>query len=275
MALIVGTRTSLGRDVDDRRPSERGCGMMPRVAQWNATVRLRPLTARSAILSLLLGAHPPSATVSELVAFGRYVAINDSAVRAALTRMVASGDLLRTQSTYTLSDRLLERQLRQDESMRVPTGPWNGTWRVAAVVSTGKDPASRLNLRRSMLAAHFGELREGLWMRPDNLGWSPGDDIARDLELMRARPDRSTAELAHHLFQPQRWATVGHDLLALAEQASTPHDRFTAIATIVRHLTHDPLLPGDLLPADWPGPALRRGYDAFREEVIAQREHGW
>ena len=246
------------------------------VGQGNATtVRLRPLTARSAILSLLLGAHPPSATVSELVAFGRYVAINDSAVRAALTRMVASGDLHRSDGTYTLSDRLLERQHRQDEAMQVPTGPWTGAWRVAAVVSTGKDPASRLHLRRSMLAAHFGELREGVWMRPDNLTWSPGDDIAGDLELLRARPDRSTADLAHRLFQPQRWAAVGHDLLIHAGRARTPHDRFTAVATIVRHLTHDPLLPGELLPADWPGAALRRTYDAFRTEVIAQRERGW
>lgn len=249
--------------------------MMAAVSEVNHTVRLRPLTARSAILSLLLGVHPPSATVSELVAFGRYVDVNDSAVRAALTRMVASGDLQRAEGTYTLSDRLVQRQLRQDEAMRVPASPWNGTWRVAAVVSTGKDPASRLHLRRTMLAAHFGELREGLWMRPDNLTWQPGDDIADDLELMRAHPDRSTADLAHRLFQPQRWAVVGHDLLAHAASARTPHDRFTAVATIVRHLTHDPLLPGELLPADWPGTELRRTYDAFREEVIAQRERGW
>ena len=53
--------------------------MMAAVSEVNHTVRLRPLTARSAILSLLLGVHPPSATVSELVAFGRYVDVNDSA----------------------------------------------------------------------------------------------------------------------------------------------------------------------------------------------------
>ena len=131
---------------------------------------------------------PASVTVSEAVAFGRHVAINESAVRAALTRMVASGDLLRDQGTYTLSDRLVERQRRQDEAMKVPIGPWDGFWRVAAVISIGKDPASRLHLRRTMFAAHFGELREGLWMRPDNLSWHPGPDIAADLELMRARP---------------------------------------------------------------------------------------
>jgi phenylacetic acid degradation operon negative regulatory protein len=235
------------------------------------TVRLRPLTARSAILSLLLGAHPPSATVSEVVAFGRQVAINESAVRAALTRMVASGDLVRANGTYTLSDRLLERQHRQDEAMQVPVGPWNGTWWVAAVVSTGKDPSSRLHLRRSMLAAHFGELREGLWMRPDNVSWHPAADIAPDLELMRARPEHDAGDLAHRLFQPSRWAAIGQALLAHAEEAQTEHDRLTAVATIVRHLTHDPLLPTELLPKDWPGGALREAYDTFRTDLTDQR----
>lgn len=239
------------------------------------TVRLRPLTARSAILSLLLGAHPPSATVSEVVAFGRHVDINDSAVRAALTRMVSSGDLFRDKGVYTLSDRLLERQRRQDEAMTVPTEPWNGVWRVAAVVSSGKDPASRLHLRRSMLATHFGELREGVWMRPDNLDWRPSADIAGDLELMRARPDHNAENLVYRLFAPHRWAAVGRDLLVHARRATSPHDRLTAIATIVRHLTHDPLLPVELLPDDWPGDALRHTYDEFRHELEERRHDGW
>lgn len=239
------------------------------------TVRLRPLTARSAILSMLLGAHPPSATVGEVVAFGRHVDINESAVRAALTRMVASGDLQRAKGVYTLSDRLVERQRRQDEAMRVPADEWTGIWRVAAVVSTGKDPASRLHLRRTMIGAHFAELREGVWMRPDNLGWRPGPDIADDLEQMRARPEHNAAALAHRLFAPHRWAATGRDLLLHAERATTPHDRLTAVATIVRHLTHDPLLPQELLPDDWPGGALRRTYDAFRQELEERRSSGF
>ncbi|HET6165257.1 MAG TPA: PaaX family transcriptional regulator C-terminal domain-containing protein [Marmoricola sp.] len=231
-------------------------------------VRLRTLTARSAILSLLLGSHPPSATVSELVAFGRQLAIKESAVRAALTRMVAAADLHRDNGRYTLSDRLLERQRRQDEALEVPTGPWNGSWLVAAVVSNGRDRTSRLHLRRSMLAAHFGELREGVWMRPDNLAWHPDDAVAADLEILHARPTTPAADLVDRLFAPDTWASVGRDLLALAEASATPRDRLTAFATIVRHLTHDPLLPTQLLPADWPGPALRAAYAGFRDEVV-------
>jgi phenylacetic acid degradation operon negative regulatory protein len=121
-----------------------------------------------------------------------------------------------------------------------------------------------------MLAAHFGELREGLWMRPDNIGWHPVPDIADDLELMRARPDRDAAHLAQQLFEPARWASVGRALLDHAEQVTSARDRLTVFATIVRHLTHDPLLPAELLPDDWPGTALRETYDAFRDEVIRE-----
>ena len=232
------------------------------------SVRLRPLTARSAMLSLLLGAHPPSATVSDLVSFGRQVDIKESAVRAALTRMVGSGDLLRDNGTYTLPERLLERQRRQDEAMQVPTAPWDGSWSVAVVVSSGKDSGSRLHLRRSMLAAHFGELREGVWMRPDNLAWRPGPDISGDVALMGARPEGDPRELAGRLFGTVAWSSAGHDLLEYADRAATPRDRLTAFATIVRHLTRDPLLPAELLPADWPGTALRETYEAFRDEVV-------
>jgi phenylacetic acid degradation operon negative regulatory protein len=232
---------------------------------------MRPLTARSAILSLLLGTHPPAASVRELVAFGRQVAIKESAVRAALTRMVGAGDLHRDNGTYTLSDRLLERQRRQDEALEVPPGTWDGLWRVAAVVATGKDSSSRLRLRRSMLGAHFGELREGLWMRPDNLAWTPPTEIAGDIELLRARPDGDPTELAGRLFSTQRWAAIGRDLLAQSVRTTTPHNRFATFAAIVRHLTHDPLLPTELLPSDWPGIALRTAYAGFRDEVVGYR----
>jgi phenylacetic acid degradation operon negative regulatory protein len=34
-------------------------------------------------------------------------------------------------------------------------------------------------------------------------------------------------------------------------------------AAVLRHLLADPVLPDELLPADWPGLALRREYDPY------------
>ncbi len=54
--------------------------------------------------------------------------LGGSTLRAALSRMVAAGDLRRTDNGYRLSDRLLERQRRQDESVQPRTRPWDGDW---------------------------------------------------------------------------------------------------------------------------------------------------
>ncbi|MBN7571299.1 PaaX domain-containing protein, C- domain protein, partial [Mycobacteroides abscessus subsp. abscessus] len=59
-----------------------------------------PMTARSVILSLLLGAHPAELSVREIRALTTLFGISDTTVRVALTRMVAAGDLVRTEAGY-------------------------------------------------------------------------------------------------------------------------------------------------------------------------------
>src|SRR5690242_5384523 len=95
---------------------------------------IRPLSARSVVLSLLLGAHPPELPVSALVDAGELFEIAESTLRVALTRMVAGGDLERSDGVYRLSARMLERQRRQDEALDQP-GPWEGTWEMVVVTS--------------------------------------------------------------------------------------------------------------------------------------------
>ena len=48
----------------------------------------------------------------------------------------------------------------------------------------------------------------------------------------------------------------GHDTRALAPG-------FVMSAAVLRHFQADPLLPSELLPARWPGAALRDEYDRF------------
>ena len=93
------------------------------------------------MLSLLLGAHPPELPVSALVQAGEMFGIADATLRVALTRMVANGDLERTDGTYRLSSRMLERQRRQDEALD-PARAWDGTWET--VVTGVQDDGTRL-----------------------------------------------------------------------------------------------------------------------------------
>jgi phenylacetic acid degradation operon negative regulatory protein len=48
--------------------------------------------------------------------------------------------------------------------------------------------------------------------------------------------------------------------------------RFVIAAAIVRHLLTDPVLPDELLPADWPGTRLRTAYNDFAAELLARRD---
>ena len=127
------------------------------------------MTARSVVLSVLLGAHPAWATAGELIRLTADFGIKETTLRVALTRMVGAGDLIRSADGYRLSDRLLARQRRQDDAMRPGPGPGGETGYVVIVTSVGTDARTRAALRTTMHDKRFGELREGVWMRPDNL----------------------------------------------------------------------------------------------------------
>ena len=86
------------------------------------------MTARSVVLSVLLGAHPAWASASELIRLTADFGIKETTLRVALTRMVSAGDLIRSADGYRLSDRLLARQRRQDEAMRPRVKAWHGDW---------------------------------------------------------------------------------------------------------------------------------------------------
>lgn len=233
-----------------------------------ADLELRPLSARSVVLSLLLGLHPPELPVKELVRGVEPFGVGGSTVRAALSRMVAAGDLRRTDTVYRLSDRLLERQHRQDDAVHPRTRAWDGDWEMLVVTATGRGPAERADLRTRLTVLRLAELREGVWLRPTNLLRPLPDGLAQVAQSYTARPDRPAGELAASLWDLGAWSATGRALLDHAAQTDdSPAERFTAFAAVVRHLLADPVLPAALLPADWPGDALRAAYAAYRREL--------
>lgn len=235
---------------------------------------LRPLSARSVVLSLLLGAHPPELPVKELVRLVERFGVGGSAVRAALSRMAAAGDLRRTDTGYRLSERLLERQRRQDEAVRPHTRAWDGDWEMVVITATGRGPAERADLRARLTALRLAELREGVWLRPANLSRPLPGDLDGVAQRYTARPGRPDRELAASLWPLDAWSATARALLAHVADARRPADRLTAFAAVVRHLLADPVLPGELLPADWPGAALRDAYRDYQSEQAERlREH--
>jgi phenylacetic acid degradation operon negative regulatory protein len=231
---------------------------------------LSRMTARSVVLSVLLGAHPAWATAAELIRLTTDFDIKEPTLRVALTRMVGAGDLVRSEDGYRLSDRLLARQRRQDDAINPQQTAWDGTWTTLVITSVGIDARTRAGLRTTLQQNRFAELREGVWLRPANVEPSLPDEVLSRVRVLHGRDDDPT-ELAGLLWNLPAWAATGRRLLDDMAAAADVPGRFVAAAGIVRHLLTDPVLPDELLPDDWPGTALRDSYARFAAELVARR----
>lgn len=229
------------------------------------------MTARSVVLSVLLGAHPAWATASELIRLTADFDIKEPTVRVALTRMVSAGDLVRSEDGYRLSDRLLARQRRQDDVINPRLRTWDGAWVTLVITSVGTDARTRAALRTTLHGNRFAELREGVWLRPDNLDMALPGDVLDRVRVLHAR-DPDPADLAGMLWDLSGWVRVGCELLDEIASAPDVPARFVTAAAMVRHLLTDPVLPNELLPDDWPGAALREAYTNFAAELSSRRD---
>jgi len=237
-----------------------------------------PLTARSVIASLLLGMHPPRMRGLQLVRWCALFGVAEGTARVALHRMAARGELVASDGSYELAGALAARQRAQDWSLDPEPLDWSGEWRLGVVERGSRAATRRQHLRDAMRRLRFAELREGVWLRPDNLPASAATPGARAIadeqaRWFNARPDGDGAELVA-LFAPDAWASearvlctrLEHTADALArEPEGAIADAFVLGAATLQHVRADPLLPAELLATPWPGRALRDVYHAYQD----------
>jgi phenylacetic acid degradation operon negative regulatory protein len=228
------------------------------------------LTARSVVLSTLLGYQPPELPARALVRVGGLFGMGEKTIRMALTRMVADGDLVREDGRYRLTARLVDRQARQEESSAPRYRAWRGAWEMAVVTAASRPLADRVALRKDMVQLRLGELREGVWMRPANLARKPSEDVLDQCALFESRPLDDPGELAWKLWDLNGWADEAVRLGAELDSAVGLVEGFMTIAGVVRHLALDPMLPAALLPGGWPGDDLRDRYNRFRADYASR-----
>src|SRR6516165_8833013 len=247
----------------------------------------RPLSARSVLASSLLGSDQGRLTVAELVAVASLFGISAGATRTCLWRMVSNGELTGDEGSYALTGRLLERRQRVDEASRIDdaaTHRWDGTWELAIVALERRSAADRLELRKAATALHLAELREGVWIRPDNLDPQRFPTFRAVLDQQCTHFHGAATDMAadkvRSLFSLGEWADDARTLIEamnLALKTGT-RDNSTASFTfefalsiaVVRHLQLDPLLPAELTGDHWPGHPLRNAYHRF-DHVFKQR----
>ena len=216
------------------------------------------------LASTLLGLDPPVLPVHRLVRTAGLFGISEGSARTALSRMAAAGEVVADGGSYRLAGRLLDRQRRQESGRRPVRRRWRGDWLQAVVVADRRSAGDRAELRSALTGARLAEWREGVWIRPDNLGRPElPETVADHVEWATARPDRPPA-----LWDLDGWASRARRLLDRLD--ATPLDGtddlapgFVLSAAVVRHLAADPLLPVELLAPSWPGDELRRAYDTW------------
>jgi phenylacetic acid degradation operon negative regulatory protein len=226
------------------------------------------------VASTLLGTSPPRLPGRVLVQAAGLFGIAEGTARVALSRMVSSGELEAADGWYALAGpRLLARQARQETGRTwrsASAAPWGGTWILAAVVAERRDAAERAALRDALTRARLGELREGVWLRPDNIDvdWPP---VARE-HCTTMHAGNVDPSVARGLWDLADWASQAVALRARMKPLVRPLERgdtdplaegFVVSAAVLRMLQSDPLLPSELLPGRWPGDALRDDYDRF------------
>lgn len=241
------------------------------VADVSARLGLRPLTARSIVLSVLLGSHPPSLPGAAIVGLVEQFGIRPGTARTAISRLVAAGELDAVDGRYQLSGRLVDRQ-RQQDTGRVPPDPtWNGEWTTVVTHAGARPMAARRAFRSTLVGARFGELRPDVWLRPANIETVAVRDLVVAGDVLAITGPIDVAEPGHLV--AQLWPLVelqsrADDLLSAMADHRFDDDvslavGFTISAAVVRFLRSEPQLPVELAPDVWSPPAVRSAYDTF------------
>ena len=264
----------LGADPAWRSGRHRGALTGSRTADLD----LRPLTARSVILSILLGTHRPSLPVRALVRTAGLFGITEGTTRVALSRLASEGDVVAHDGAYGLSPRLISRQHRQDEGLHPEVRPWRGGWELAVLRPGAHGSDQRAVVRTGLLQLRLAELRPGVWTRPNNLTRPWPEEMLHRLFCFEAKAvldPATSAELVSSLWNLPAWADQAGALLRSLSAATEPAQRFVVAAAMIRHIRDDPVLPPALLAPRWPGHRLRRAYESYLQELgeLMRREH--
>lgn len=230
--------------------------------------------------------HLPSAALVELLGeFG----VSPAAARAALSRLARKGTLESSRNGrhtgYGLSSRAPRVAARRRGARRIiayalPSRPWDGHWRMV-IFSVPEDRRGiRHEIRGRLRWLGFAPLYDGVWISPRDRA----DDAAQVLAelgvghytILTARtppgvPQGTAPIEAWNLddlrSRYDRFIATWEPVLARARRASIGAGealrvRSELMYAWLRFPSHDPELPAELLPADWP---RDRAYRVFTE----------
>jgi phenylacetic acid degradation operon negative regulatory protein len=253
-------------------------------AKWIAqAIKADALRAKSLVMTIFgdsIAPHGGAVWLGSLIELLAPFGVNDRHVRTSVFRLTEEGWLESARSgrrsSYAITADALKRFGKAYRRVYAPLEPvWNGYWTLLLAPSSGIAPSKRTSLRKELLWEGFGMLSAGVYASP-----VLEDSVVRDML------DRYGLQDALFVVQAKDLPGVGGKALAATvgeawplQQVKDGYERFTGqfapltqtlagydvtpeqafvIRTLLIHefrrvQLHDPKLPAELLPADWPG----------------------
>jgi phenylacetic acid degradation operon negative regulatory protein len=258
----------------------------PRIGRWiGRQLTDTPPKAKSLVVSVWgdsIAPHGGSAWLSGLIGLLEPFGINERLVRTSVFRLTQEGWLASRpegrRSLYRLTRQGKRRFEHAYRRIYAPpaTDPWDGGWRLVIVPPAAIDESSRRELRKELEWDGFGVLGPGLFVRPARAeDESALKETARALGVegrvavvtARALPHAvgSIASLAKDCWDLKSVAAAYRGFVARFQGAAralsqgadpTPQQCFVLRTLLIhefRRVTlHDPQLPAELLPSNWP-----------------------
>jgi phenylacetic acid degradation operon negative regulatory protein len=247
--------------------------MQPPLSRIVEQLKGEPSRTGSIVITVFGDAIVPrggSVWLGTLLEFFSAIAIDSSVVRTAMSRLTADGWLQRSKIGRNTFYRLAERGQQTFEAATrhiydPPPSDWTGRFELLLIASAGDRDTAREALRN----AGFGSPLPGVWVAPSGVP-VPGE-AAQAIRLEVSAEDDSGRRLLSESWPLDRTADAYAKFMATFEPLHHRFDRgaeltdieaFTARILLIHHyrrvVLRDPLLPGALLPADWPGLAARK-----------------
>lgn len=256
------------------------------IARWiRAELRRHPPRAKSLVVTVwgdAIAPHGGAVWLGSLIRLLDPLGLNERLVRTSVYRLAQEGWVEAQQagrrSLYRLTASGRQRFEHAYRRIYAPAAAvWDGTWEIVLSPSAGLTSAERERLKRELGWEGFGAVASGIFVRPAHDHRAP--DLAalvrtlqvehrvvvlraRDMPGLEARPLR---QYAHDGWDLARIASEYRAFLARfrviaqhfrAARTVDPEQAFVVRTLLIhafRRMTlHDPQLPNEIAPPDWP-----------------------
>ena len=274
---------AMANSVSDPR-ADTGARPDPTLSRWfRRQLALAPPKAKSLVVTVWgdsIAPHGGALWLSGLIALLEPFGVNERLVRTSVYRLAQEGWLVARQegrrSLYRLTRQGQRRFEHAYRRIYAPpaTDPWGGGWHLVIVPPAAIDESTRRELRKELEWDGFGVLGPGLFARPAR----PGDEralrettralgVSGSVAVVRALSDGigSIASLTKDCWELKGVAAAYRGFVARFQIVAralelgadpVPQQCFVLRTLLIhefRRVTlHDPQLPAELLPSNWP-----------------------